>query len=208
MRKRRIEHPVECRERGRIYAQLRREKMSDSDRENKKQRAREYNRIYYRNNCERLKSSTKQYRLSNLDRMNKSSREWRERNRAQVRRRQSIYERQRRASDPNFKLRCTLRRRLGMALSRNQKSGSALTLLGCSIPDFKIYLESKWEAGMTWENYGTIWHIDHIMPCAIFDLSIPDHQHRCFHFSNLQPLLAEQNWRKGGKVLTDQYPLL
>lgn len=50
---------------------------------------------------------------------------------------------------------------------------------------------------MNWDNYGSYWHVDHIRPCASFDLSRRKEQHRCFHFSNLQPLEGRENVRKG-----------
>jgi hypothetical protein len=53
-----------------------------------------------------------------------------------------------------------------------------------------------------------VWHIDHIMPCAIFDLTRPEHQKRCFHFSNLQPMFASKNLKKHAKVITNQFNLL
>lgn len=55
---------------------------------------------------------------------------------------------------------------------------------------------------MTWANYGKSgWHIDHIKPCASFDLSDPDQQKACFHYSNLQPLWAFDNLSKGAKLV-------
>jgi hypothetical protein len=57
----------------------------------------------------------------------------------------------------------------------------------------------RFRPGMTWENYGPVWHVDHIKPCAKFDLTDPDQQRACFHFSNLQPLFADENLRKGGR---------
>jgi hypothetical protein len=54
---------------------------------------------------------------------------------------------------------------------------------------------------MTWENYGPVWHVDHIRPCASFDLTDPAQQRECFHFSNLQPLFAAENLAKGDKIL-------
>jgi Prasinovirus endonuclease VII len=102
-------------------------------------------------------------------------------------------------TDPNFKMAAILRNRLKNALKRGTKTGSAIDLLGCSIENFWTYLESKFETGMTRENHGSVWHVDHIMPCALFDLTKPEHQQRCFHFSNLQPLFAIDNLRKGAK---------
>jgi hypothetical protein len=94
------------------------------------------------------------------------------------------------------------------ALRGLTKRGRTAELLGCSIENLKIYLESKFKVGMSWQNYGKIWEIDHIMPCAIFDLAKPEHQKRCFHFSNLQPLFITANRRKQAKVLSNQYSLL
>ena len=102
-------------------------------------------------------------------------------------------------TDPNFKMAAILRGRLKKVLKRGTKTGSAIDLLGCSIEDFWFHLESKFETGMTRENHGSVWHLDHIIPCALFDLMKPEHQRRCFHFSNLQPLFAIDNLRKGAK---------
>ena len=112
--------------------------------------------------------------------------------------------RAKRASNPSFKVACNLRKRLShlIRLSSATKTAQTLILLGCSLESFRLYLESRFESGMTWENYGQ-WHIDHIMPCAIFDLTNTEHQRRCFHFSNMQPLWAIDNWRKSDRV-TDE----
>lgn len=100
-----------------------------------------------------------------------------------------------------------LRGRLCRVIQRQMgfKTDKTLALLGCSMDDFRIYLESKFESGMTWDNYGKGgWEIDHIIPCAIFDFTNPDHQRRCFHFSNLQPLWAIDNRRKGSKFTNER----
>lgn len=55
---------------------------------------------------------------------------------------------------------------------------------------------------MSWDNYGYRgWHIDHIKPCASFDLTDPNQREQCFHFSNLQPMWAKDNLSKGAKTL-------
>lgn len=108
------------------------------------------------------------------------------------------YFRERRKRDPEFKLLQNLRRRTNFKL-RNCKSASTQTLLGCSIPELKEHLESNFTKGMEWANYGTLWHIDHIKPCAAFDLLKEEEQLKCFHYTNLQPLLASENLKKGSK---------
>jgi len=118
------------------------------------------------------------------------------------------YSRQIFATNINHKIALNLRRRIHKVLRGHSKSSETIHLLGCSIPDFRIYLESKFDSGMTWKNYGRAWHIDHIIPCAIFDLSRPEHQKRCFHFANLQPLRAKDNQLKRDRIATNQFNLL
>lgn len=102
-----------------------------------------------------------------------------------------------RKTKPEVRLRDSLRRRLNNAIKNNQKVGSAVSELDCSIPELKKYLESKFQPGMTWDNYGE-WHIDHIKPLKSFNLSILEQLKEACHFTNLQPLWAKDNLKKGG----------
>lgn len=136
-------------------------------------------------------------RINELDRAN-----WRANHAKRIERQRK--NRSRLRLNVRFRILESLRARVTRAMRREYKSDSTLSLLGCSIESFKLYIESKFECGMSWENYGrTGWHIDHIIPCALFDLSKPDHQRRCFHFSNLQPLWAVDNMRKGKSISGD-----
>ena len=105
-------------------------------------------------------------------------------------------------TDPQFKIAVVVRKRVVLALKSRgvSKSKSLCELIGCSIKELKQHLESKFREGMSWENHGE-WHIDHIRPCADFDLTNPDEQKKCFHFSNLQPLWAVENLRKSNKII-------
>jgi hypothetical protein len=75
-----------------------------------------------------------------------------------------------------------------------------MDLLGCTIEQLWIHLEKTFKPGMTRENYGK-WHVDHIIPCASFDLTIPEQQTKCFHYTNLQALWASENIIKSDKIL-------
>jgi hypothetical protein len=102
--------------------------------------------------------------------------------------------------DINFKILCNLRTRLWWALKNNSKYFRTIELIDCSIKYLKQYLESKFQPGMTWNNYGK-WHIDHIKPCASFNLQDPTEQKKCFNYTNLQPLWAKENLKKSDKII-------
>ena len=92
----------------------------------------------------------------------------------------------------------TQRGRLRGALSYagTTKKQRTLDLIGCTGNQLATYLESLFLPGMSLENYGD-WHVDHIRPCNSFDLTDKKQQRQCFHFTNLQPLWAEDNLKKG-----------
>ena len=87
------------------------------------------------------------------------------------------------------------------------KHESALKLLGCSIEDFKSHIQSQFKKGMAWNNYGD-WHIDHIQPCASYDLQQEQHRKLCFHYSNMRPLWKIENQMKGDRITVKQGNLI
>jgi len=125
----------------------------------------------------------KKFRQNNLELYRKTSRE---------------YVKNRYKKDINYKIASLVRNRIKNALIKNYKSLSSLNLLGCSISFLKRYIEEKFQPGMAWDNYNLYgWHIDHIIPCVKFDLTKEEEQKKCFHYTNLQPLWAKDNWGKG-----------
>jgi hypothetical protein len=112
---------------------------------------------------------------------------------------------------PSFAIMRNLRSRLKACLkrSRAQKSDRTIEYVGCSLAELRRHLERQFKYGMTWANHGRVWHIDHIIPCAKFDLTDERQQRLCFHYLNLQPLRVEENLRKKDKLLAPaQLPLL
>lgn len=120
-----------------------------------------------------------------------------ESNKTKINSQKTIYKRSKRL-DPNYKLIDNLRSRLNKAIKGDYKSGSAISDLGCSITELKIYLQSKFQDGMSWDNYGQ-WHIDHIKPLISFDLANKEELKQACHFTNLQPLWAKDNISKSHK---------
>ena len=103
----------------------------------------------------------------------------------------------------SFRIEESLRNRVRLTLKGVVKSDHTLSLLGCSIEEFRKHIESQFQEGMTWENYGKGhdgWHLDHIIPIAYFDLSDPEQQKLCWNYRNFQPLWAEDNLKKKDKV--------
>jgi hypothetical protein len=90
-----------------------------------------------------------------------------------------------------------IRKALGGYIKKSKKTQD---LIGCSIEQLWVHLEKSFKTGMTRENYGK-WHMDHIRPCASFDLSKPEEQYKCFHYTNLQALWAHENFSKGSKYV-------
>ena len=155
-------------------------------------------RKYKQNNPEKSKASSKKYYQNNLEKRRASARK--SNKRPEVKKRKNAWQRERRKTDPQYKLRCNLRRRLSHALKGKNKSASTMKLLGCSYTHAQNHLAEQFQPGMTWENHGT-WHIDHMMPCASFDLSCPEQQRRCFHYTNLQPMWGKENMSKRDKII-------
>ena len=132
----------------------------------------------------------KQYRKEYLQKNKEHKKEYDKKrykqNREQIIQSQIEYSKKRYHSDLQYRITNNLRSRLRKALKGLTKSASTLELLGCSIEHFREHLESQFQEGMTFENYGD-WHIDHIRPCVSFDLKDPEQQKQCFHYTNLQP---------------------
>jgi len=106
------------------------------------------------------------------------------------------YFKNKRLTDPSFRISANLRTKIHQSV-RDNKKFKFYDLLGCDIKYLKQYLESKFKPNMSWKNYGrTGWHIDHIKPCSLFDMTTPEEQKKSFHYTNLQPLWAEENLRK------------
>lgn len=105
--------------------------------------------------------------------------------------------------DAYFRATRSLRSRIRSFFRGRTKSVSAMVLLGTTPVKLRARLEAQFKPGMSWDNYGYYgWHIDHIKPCASFDLSDPEQQKQCFHYTNLQPLWAKENYDKSDKILT------
>jgi hypothetical protein len=116
---------------------------------------------------------------------------------------QSKKEAARRARDPQRRVSTLLRTQIYAAIRRQlvgRKARKSLDLIGCSPAELMAHLETQFEPGMSWSNFGRgrdKWCIDHKQPCVSFHLADPEEQKRAFHFSNLQPMWFTENCAKG-----------
>lgn len=110
------------------------------------------------------------------------------------------------AGDFSLRLEKSLRFRLYFTVTKRgfAKADGVKNLVGCSQEQLIEWIAAQFLSGMSWDNYGAVWELDHIKPCAIFNLSDRDQQRECFHFTNLQPLWKSENRRKGGRYLYPQ----
>jgi len=142
----------------------------------------------------------KQQRLDKPEYM----KEYRIKNKEKIRQTSNSWQKKKYYSDTSYRLRNILQKRIAAVIKGYHKSESTVKLLGCSIEKFKMYLEAQFwkDERIDWITYGAKgWHIDHIIPCSLFDLSDPAQQKICFHYSNLQPLWCDINIAKSNKIL-------
>lgn len=146
------------------------------------------------------KARRKAYYLKHQEKARAYSNAWSKANRYFVNVTRRKYRKRLFATSPSVVLEHLLRRRVTRACQQHgtKKAHKTETLIGCTREFLMQHIQSQFKPGMAWNNRG-LWHIDHIGPCASFDLTDPAQQRECFHYTNLQPLWASDNIRKSDK---------
>ena len=146
----------------------------------------------------KIKASNAKWAANNRDKMNKSQREWTKRNRDKVNAYKRL-QRERDKLDPLKVMKRRLRNRTVKAfnVSKWNKNSKNIDMLGCTWEDAFEHLSSKFTEGMTWDNRDK-WHIDHTIPLA--SAQCEEELIKLCHYTNLQPLWAEDNLRKGDSM--------
>jgi hypothetical protein len=107
---------------------------------------------------------------------------------------------------PSVKVANNLRKRINDLIGKGARVGSTEKLIGCSRLQFIQHIERQFSGRMSWDNYGR-WHIDHIVPCAKFNLTSQEDRLTCFHWTNLRPMWAKANIKKGARLINAQLGL-
>ena len=166
-----------------------------------RERVLEYKKIYFKENIDKIRERKRRYRENNADKVREKGRLYRKNNSDKINKQKKEYMASNTETVKKVKLANRIRARIYKSLKMNRKCASSMELLGCDIDFLKKHLKSMFKDGMTWDNHGYDgWHIDHIIPCASFDLSDPEEQKKCFHYTNLQPLWAHENFSKNAKL--------
>lgn len=116
------------------------------------------------------------------------------------------WKRNKMATDPIYRMINGFRSRL-CALIKG-KDTKTKDLIGCSPLQLRQHIESGFKRGMTWANYGSSWHVDHILPCSSFDHKDPKQVKQCWHWTNLRALDAKANMEKSDSITEPQMSLL
>jgi hypothetical protein len=161
---------------------------------------------YYESNKEKISEYYSEWREDNKERLKEYQKKWREENRDKLRKTKRDYERNRKASDPLYKLISNFRTAIYTVLKESNvdKYGHYFDILQYTPEELINHLEKQFTDTMSWDNYG-IWHVDHKLPITSFDIQeMGDEEFmRCWSLDNLQPMWGEENIRKSNKILED-----
>jgi hypothetical protein len=159
-------------------------------------KSKEYKRI----NSDKIKEYNKEYRENNKEKITDIKKKYRENNKEKINEYQRFYFDKRLKNDIIFKISHYYRNMIRKSFNGSgfKKESKTSEILGCSFEEFKIYLESKFEDWMTWENRGLYngelnygWDIDHIIPVS--SAKTEEDLIKLNHYKNLQPLCSKIN---------------
>ena len=155
------------------------------------------------NNKEYLSNKSKKWTEENKEHRKQYLKEYREKNIDKIRKTKRDYERNRKSTDPLYKLISNFRTAIYQVLKESnvEKNKSYFDILGYTPEELIIHLEKQFKDDMTWDNYG-VWHVDHKLPITSFDIQeMGDEEFmKCWCLDNLQPMWGEENIRKSNKL--------
>jgi hypothetical protein len=175
-----------CKECRKIDAKIYREKNPNKMKE------------WYKNNLDYALQQKKDYYEKNRELIKERSKLWAKNNRDKV----NKYIKSKKEKNPLFKVELNIRGRMKQYLKQKNitQRNKTYDIVGIEINDLKKHIEKQFTKGMNWENYGVYgWHIDHIIPLC--SANNENELLKLFHYTNLQPLWAEDNLKKNGRIL-------
>jgi len=156
---------------------------------------------YYKNNRENELLRFKTYRENNSEKRKETCRKYVENNREKYNEYSKLWKKNERIKNPKYKLISNLRERTKDYLNykKYDKNSKIVCVIGCSPEYLKEHIEKQFKDGMCWDNYGYYgWHIDHIIPLS--SAKTEEDIYKLCHYTNLQPLWAQENLSKGNRI--------
>lgn len=149
------------------------------------------NKEYFEKNRELNKIKCIKYRNNNLEKSRERYKKWRLNNKEKINSYNQI---------PIIRLKNSLRSRINELMNKKYNNPRTIDLVGCDYEFLINYIEKKFTEGMSWNNYGYYgWHLDHIIPLS--SAKTEEEMCKLCHYTNLQPLWAEDNLKKSNKIL-------
>jgi hypothetical protein len=152
-------------------------------------------RIYRKRQKEKCKESERRKYLKHKQKILESRKVYYNQNKEYINKRDHTQKMQRKKDDPAFHALLNARKRIRDIIC-NQVKIPNTELVGCSKEFIQEWFEFQFDAYMSWDNYGSYWHIDHHKPCALFDFDDKKQLLQCSHWSNLKPMEADENKTK------------
>jgi hypothetical protein len=168
-------------------------KRRNESKKSNKDTVHQLQKVYYENNKEKIKEYYKDHYTKNKDKYMENNKKWRDENRDKI----NEQMREKMRNNENLRLRKNLRKKLHYCLTKDRPT---MEYIGCDLEFLKSWLEYNFTEGMTFENYGLYWHVDHVIPCAKFNFENKSEIKSCFSWYNLQPLEASKNFSKHDKI--------
>jgi uncharacterized protein (DUF983 family) len=159
-------------------------------------------------NPDRVKKYNTEYKAEHKEEISEYNSKYNIENRAEIQKRSTANMARLKKENPSFKIACNMRSRMKDAFksynTKIKKCDHTKAILGCSMAFLCEWFTFRFTVDMNFKNYGSLWHMDHVVPCCRFDLTDDDEQRKCFHWTNLKPMNGKENISKNGKMCKNE----
>lgn len=194
------ENKEKCSKAGKKWALENKEKIKRYNKKYKEENReyyKEYHKEYYRKNKNTIDFN--KWAKDNPEKYRDTRRKWELKNKEKISKYKKKH-REKESLNPFLKFKRATRNNITKSIKRGgyKKGSSSFNILGCPFDVFKQHIERQFQKGMTWDNYGD-WHLDHIIPMA--SATTEEEVLKLNHYTNFQPLWAEDNLKKSDKII-------
>ena len=154
---------------------------------------------YKQTHKEQVSDYNKVYKEEHKEEVDEYNRVYNIENREEIQQRQTKQQRERRKKDPEFKLSKSIRRdfySFVIGVNSNPKIKDMEKIIGCNHSHLICWIEHQFTENMSWNNYGNVWHIDHVLLCSMFNMLVNEECNTCFAWENTRPLYALLNLKR------------